>query len=32
MKIGFDILGGDYAPANCLEGALQALKELPAEE
>jgi phosphate acyltransferase len=31
MKIGFDILGGDYAPANCLEGALQALKELPAE-
>ena len=31
MKIGFDILGGDYAPANCLEGALQALKELPAD-
>lgn len=31
MKIGFDILGGDFAPANCLEGALQALKELPTE-
>ncbi len=31
MKIGFDILGGDYAPANCLEGAFQALKELPAD-
>ncbi len=31
MKIGFDILGGDYAPANCLEGALQAIKELPAD-
>lgn len=31
MKIGFDILGGDYAPNNCLEGAVMALKELPAE-
>lgn len=31
MKIGFDILGGDYAPANCLEGAFQALKELPTD-
>lgn len=30
MKIGFDILGGDYAPNNCLEGAVMALKELPA--
>ncbi|MCU0359530.1 MAG: phosphate acyltransferase PlsX [Bacteroidia bacterium] len=31
MKIGFDISGGDYAPKNCLEGALMALKELPAD-
>lgn len=31
MKIGFDILGGDFAPENCLEGALLALKELPEE-
>lgn len=31
MKIGFDILGGDFAPENCLEGALLALKELPAD-
>jgi glycerol-3-phosphate acyltransferase PlsX len=30
MKIGFDISGGDFAPGNCLEGAAQALKELPA--
>jgi phosphate acyltransferase len=29
MKIGFDILGGDFAPKNCLEGALMAAKELP---
>ena len=31
MKIGFDILGGDYAPNNCLEGAILAIKELSAE-
>ena len=31
MKIGFDISGGDFAPNNCLEGAAQALKELPAD-
>jgi len=31
MKIGFDILGGDFAPKNCLEGAVMALKELPAD-
>ena len=31
MKIGFDILGGDYAPINCLEGAILAIKELSAE-
>jgi phosphate acyltransferase len=29
MKIGFDILGGDYAPKNCLEGVMLAAKELP---
>jgi phosphate acyltransferase len=29
MRIGFDILGGDYAPQNCLEGVLMASKELP---
>jgi glycerol-3-phosphate acyltransferase PlsX len=31
MKIGFDILGGDHAPQNCLDGAILALKELPAD-
>ncbi len=31
MKIGFDILGGDFAPKNCLEGAVMALNELPAD-
>ena len=29
MKIGFDIMGGDYAPKNCLDGAMLAAKELP---
>ncbi|MDO9000122.1 MAG: phosphate acyltransferase PlsX [Bacteroidota bacterium] len=29
MKIGFDISGGDFAPNNCLEGAILAAKELP---
>jgi glycerol-3-phosphate acyltransferase PlsX len=29
MKIGFDILGGDFAPKNCLDGAILALKEFP---
>ena len=29
MKIGLDILGGDYAPVNPLEGAALALPELP---
>jgi glycerol-3-phosphate acyltransferase PlsX len=29
MRIGFDILGGDYAPGNCLEGVALAVKELP---
>jgi glycerol-3-phosphate acyltransferase PlsX len=31
MKIGFDILGGDFAPGNCLEGVVMAAKELPAD-
>lgn len=31
MKIGFDILGGDFAPNNCLDGAILAIKELPAQ-
>ncbi|MDI1354107.1 MAG: phosphate acyltransferase PlsX [bacterium] len=31
MKIGFDILGGDFAPKNCLEGVVLAAKELPKE-
>lgn len=31
MKIGFDILGGDFAPNNCLEGVILALNELPAD-
>ena len=31
MKIGLDIMGGDYAPEATIEGALQALKELPAK-
>jgi glycerol-3-phosphate acyltransferase PlsX len=29
MKIGFDILGGDFSPNNCLDGAILAIKELP---
>ncbi len=29
MKIGLDILGGDFAPTNCLEGAILALESLP---
>lgn len=31
MKIGFDILGGDHAPHNCLEGLVMAAKELPSD-
>jgi phosphate acyltransferase len=31
MKIGFDISGGDHAPKNCLDGAILAAKELPAD-
>ncbi len=29
MKIGLDIMGGDYAPKNCLDGAIMALEALP---
>jgi glycerol-3-phosphate acyltransferase PlsX len=31
MKIGLDIMGGDFAPKNCLDGAIQALDALPAD-
>ncbi len=31
MKIGLDILGGDFAPKNCLDGAILALKEFPTD-
>jgi glycerol-3-phosphate acyltransferase PlsX len=31
MKIGLDILGGDFAPENCLSGAVMALDELPSD-
>lgn len=29
MKLGLDILGGDYAPNNCIDGAIMALESLP---
>ena len=29
MKIGIDIMGGDYAPKKTVHGAILALKELP---
>jgi phosphate acyltransferase len=32
MKIGFDIMGGDFAPKNAIQGALLAQKELGAED
>lgn len=31
MKIGLDIMGGDFAPENCLAGAVDALNALPAD-
>jgi glycerol-3-phosphate acyltransferase PlsX len=31
MKIGLDIMGGDFAPKNCLDGAILASKELPSD-
>ncbi len=32
MKIGFDIMGGDYAPKEAIAGALLALKELNSDD
>jgi phosphate acyltransferase len=32
MKIGFDIMGGDFAPENAIKGALLAQKELSKED
>jgi glycerol-3-phosphate acyltransferase PlsX len=32
MKVGLDVLGGDFAPAATLEGALLALSELAADD
>lgn len=31
MKIGLDIMGGDFAPQNCMEGVVMALDVLPAD-
>ncbi len=31
MKIGLDIMGGDFAPKNCLDGAIDALATLPSD-
>lgn len=31
MKIGLDIMGGDFAPKNCLDGAILAAKEIPSD-
>jgi glycerol-3-phosphate acyltransferase PlsX len=31
MKIGLDIMGGDFAPKNCLDGAIMALDLLPSD-
>lgn len=32
MKVGLDVLGGDFAPEATIDGALQALKELKPED
>ena len=29
MRIGIDIMGGDYAPSKTLHGAILAVKEFP---
>lgn len=29
MKLGLDIMGGDFAPKNCIDGAILALESLP---
>lgn len=31
MKIGLDIMGGDFAPKNCLDGVIMALDSLPSD-
>jgi glycerol-3-phosphate acyltransferase PlsX len=31
MKIGLDIMGGDFAPNNCIDGAIMALESLPSD-
>lgn len=31
MRIGFDIMGGDYAPLEAIKGAILAQNELPAD-
>lgn len=31
MRIGFDIMGGDYAPLEAIKGAILAQKELPSD-
>lgn len=31
MRIGFDIMGGDYAPVEAIKGAMLAQKDLPAD-
>ncbi len=32
MKVALDAMGGDHAPASCIEGAVMALREYPALE
>ena len=29
MKIGIDIMGGDFAPASTIQGAILSINELP---
>ena len=31
MRIGIDIMGGDYAPQKTVQGAILALNELPSD-
>ena len=32
MNLGLDVMGGDFAPKSTIDGALLALKELPASD
>lgn len=32
MRIGLDVMGGDFAPKNTIDGAVMALKELPSSD